>query len=77
MKRKLFEGNVPHEMLITARQKTKLCNAFSNQLASDTRLIKPQISKIIPLGLKAAASAADAGIHKKNSWSWNDTKSIK
>ena len=65
MKRKLFEDNVPHKLLITARKKPKLSNAFSNELTSDTRLIKRQISKIIPLGLTAVASAADAGIHKK------------
>ena len=65
MKRKLFEDNVPHKLLITARKKPKLSNAFSNELTSDTRLIKRQISKIIPLGLRAVASAADAGIHKK------------
>ena len=64
MKRKLFEDNVPHKLLITARTKTKLSNAFSDELASDTRLIKRQTSKIIPLGLTAVASA-DAGIHKK------------
>ena len=27
-------------------------------------------SVLIPLGLTAAASAADAGIHKKKSWDW-------
>ena len=50
MKRKLFEDNVPPKLLITARKKPKLSNAFSNELTSDTRLIKRQISKIIPLG---------------------------
>ena len=29
-------------------------------------------SVLIPLGLTAAPSAADAGIHKKNSWFGND-----
>ena len=28
-------------------------------------------SVLIPLGLTAAASAADAGIHKKNLWIWS------
>ena len=64
MKRKLFEDNVSHKLLITAITKTKLSNAFSDELASDTRLIKRQTSKIIPLGLTTVASA-DAGIHKK------------
>ena len=64
MKRKIFEGNFSHELLTKTRQKTKLCNAFSNQLGKDIKLIKPQISKIIPLGLTVVASP-DAGIYKK------------
>ena len=42
-------------------------------------VIKP-LAKIvlIPLGLAVAASAADAGIHQKNPWLWNNkTKNIK
>ena len=35
-------------------------------------------SVLIPLGLRAAASAADAGIHKKNLRFWNsNTNNIK
>ena len=97
---KMFNGNdLPHELLLTTRQKTKLRNAFNNNMPADLKLSKTQISKIlqsgvflskllgplsktalpliknvikplagnvlIPLGLTAAASAADAGIHKK------------
>ena len=97
---KMFNGNdLPHELLLTTRQKTKLRNAFNNNMSTDLKLSKAQISKIIqsggflgrllgpllktglpliknvikplvksvliPLGLTAAASAADAGIHKK------------
>ena len=99
MSLKMFNGNdLPHELLLTTRQKTKLRNAFNN-MSTDLKLSKAQISKIIqsggflgrllgpllktglsliknvikpvtksvliPLGLTAAASAADAGIHKK------------
>ena len=80
-------------------KKTKTRNAFNNNMSTDLKLSKAQISKIIqsggflgrllgpllktglpliknvikplaksvlvPLGLTAAASAADAGIHKK------------
>ena len=96
---KMFNGNdLPHELLLTARQKTKLRNAFNNNMSVDIKFSKAQISKIIqsggflgkflgpllrtglplinvikalaksvliPLGLTPAASAADAGIHKK------------
>ena len=107
MSLKMFaENDLPHELLLTTRQKTKLRNAFNNNMSTDLKLSKTQISKIIqsggflgrllcpwsktglpliknvikplaksvliPLGLTAAASAADAGIHKKIG-SWNTT----
>ena len=90
----------PHELLLTTRQKTKIRNAFNNNMSTDLKLSKTQINKIIqsegflgkllgsllktgllliknvikplaksvliPLRLTTAASAADAGIHKKN-----------
>ena len=97
---KMFNGNnLPHELLLTTRQKTKIRNAFNNNMSTDLKLSKAQINKIIqsggflskllgpllktgspliknvikplakniliPLGLTAAASAADAGIYKK------------
>ena len=97
---KMFNGkNLPHELLLTTRQKTKVRNAFNKNASTDTKLSKAQINKmiqsggflgkllspllktgspliknvikplaksvLIPLGLTAAASAADAGIHKK------------
>ena len=100
MNLKMFNGNdLLHELLLTARQKTKLRNSFNNNMSTDLKLSKAQFSKtiqsggflgrlldpllktglplmknvikplaksvLIPLGLTAAASAADAGIHKK------------
>ena len=97
---KMFdEDELPHELLLTTRQKTKLRIAFNNNMSTDLKLSRVQISKIIqsagflgsllgpllkiglpliknvikplaksaliPLGLTAAVSAADAGIHKK------------
>ena len=94
---KMFNGNdLPHQLLLTTRQKIKLRNAFKNNMSTDLKLSKAKISKIImsggclgkllgpllkaglplienvikplaksiliPLGLTAAASAADAGI---------------
>ena len=45
---KMFNrNNLPHELLLTARQKTKLRNVFENNMSTDIRLSKAQISKII------------------------------
>ena len=98
---KMVNGNdLPHELLLTTREKEELRNAFNNTMSTDLKLSKAQISKIIQfggflgrllgpllktglplikniikslaksvlilLGLIAAASASDAGIHKKN-----------
>ena len=91
--------NFPHELLLTNRQVANICKAFANNLSTDIKFSKAQLSKmiqsggflgkllgpllktglplmesvikplakivLIPLGLTAAASAADAGIHKK------------
>ena len=100
MNLKMFNGNdLSNELLLTAREKTKLRNSFNKNMSTDWKLSKDQVSKIIqsggflgrllgpllktglpliknvikplaksvliPLGLTAAASAADAGIHKK------------
>ena len=48
---KMFNGNnLPNELLLTTRQKTKLRNAFNNNMSTDLKLPKAQISKIIPSG---------------------------
>ena len=48
---KMFNGkNLPHEWLLTMRWKTKLRNAFNNNLSTDLKLSKAQISKIIQSG---------------------------
>ena len=94
------EANFPHELLLTGRQVSSICKAFSNSSSADVKFSKTQLSKMIQsggflgklfgpllktglpliknvikplaksvlilLGLTAAASAADAGIHKKN-----------
>ena len=49
---KLFNGNdLPHELLLTTRQKSKLKNAFNNNISTDLKLPKAQISKIIQSGI--------------------------
>ena len=105
---KTFNGdNLPHELLLTTRQKTKIRNAFNNNTSTNKKLSKAKINKIIqsggflgellgpllktglplikkvikplaksvliPLGLTAAASAADAGIREKILGSGNTT----
>ena len=91
--------NFPHELLLTDRQVANIRKAFANNLSTDIKFSKAQLSKMIqsggflgkllgpllktglpliksvikplansvlvPLGLTAAASVADAGIHKK------------
>ena len=38
---------MPHELLLTARQKTKIRNVFSKIIATGVKLSKSQLSKII------------------------------
>ena len=48
---RMFNGdNLPHELLLTTRQTTKLRNAIENNMATDTKLSEAQISKIIQSG---------------------------
>ena len=48
---KMFNGNdLPHKLLLTTRQKTKIRNAFNNNMSTDLKLSKAQISKIILSG---------------------------
>ena len=47
----MFNGNnLPHELLLTTRQKTKLTNASNNNMSIDLKLSKAQTSKIIQSG---------------------------
>ena len=47
----MFDGNgLPHELLLTTKQKTKLRNAFNKNMSTDLNLSKYQISKIIQSG---------------------------
>ena len=45
----LHGNNLPHELLLTTRQKTKLRNALNN-MSTDIKLSKAQITKIIQSG---------------------------
>ena len=50
------ETKFPHELLLTNRQVSNLRKVFANHLSADIKLSKTHLS----------ASAADVGIHKKN-----------
>ena len=51
MNARMFNSdNLPHELLLTTRQTTKLRNAIENNMPTDMKLSKAQISKIIPYG---------------------------
>ena len=45
---KMFDGSdLPHELLLTTRRKTKLRNAFNDNMSTDKKLSRALISKII------------------------------
>ena len=51
MSLKMLDGNdLPHELLLTTRRKTKLRNAFNNNMPTNLKLSKSQISKMIQSG---------------------------
>ena len=51
MSLKIFDGNdLPHQLLLTTRQRTKLRNAFNNNISTDLKLSRALISKIIQSG---------------------------
>ena len=43
-------NNLPHELLLTTRQTTKLRNGIENNMSTDVKLSKAQISKVIQSG---------------------------
>ena len=47
---KIFEGDVPHKLELTLRQKRKTHNEFGNESATDIKLSKGQIYKMIQSG---------------------------
>ena len=51
IKLKMFNGNdLPYELLLTTRHKTKLRNTLGNNMSTDIKLYNGQISKIIQCG---------------------------
>ena len=49
-KKNFQDEELPHELFLTTRQITKIRNAFVNNMATDNKLSKAQISKIIQSG---------------------------
>ena len=48
---KMLDGNyLPHELLLTTRQKTELKNAFNDSISTEIKLSEAQIFKIIQSG---------------------------
>ena len=47
--RNFSANNLPHELLLTTRQTTKLRNAIENNMSTDIKLSKAQISKNFPI----------------------------
>ena len=73
----MFNGNnLPHELILTTRQKTKLRNALENSMSTDVKLSKAQISKIIQsgrfLGSLLSKKAGPLENSKENTWFWNN-----
>ena len=51
MSSKMFDGNnLPHELLLTTRQRTKIRNTPNNNMSTDLKLSEAQTSKIIQSG---------------------------
>ena len=51
MSLKMLNGkDLPHQLLLTTRQKEKLRNAFDNNVSTDLKLSKAQISKTLQSG---------------------------
>ena len=46
----LNKEDLPHELLLTTRQNTKLRNAINSNLATDIKLSKAQIKKLMQSG---------------------------
>ena len=52
MNTRIFSANnLAHELLLTTRQRTKLRNSIENNMSTDIKLSKAQISKIIQSGI--------------------------
>ena len=67
MNARIFSANnLPHEFLLTTRQTTKLRNAIENNMSTDIKLSKAEISKIIQsIGFLGSSLSKIAGLLMK------------
>ena len=49
-KKKFEDKELPYKLFLTIRQTTKIRNAFTNNVSTDIKFSKTQISKIIQIG---------------------------
>ena len=62
LNKKNFEDEeLPHELFLTTKQITKIRNAFANNMSTDAKLSKAQISKIIQSGGPFGSRLANLG----------------
>ena len=45
-KKSFEDDDLPHDLFLTTRQRTKIRNTFANSMSTDIKLSKTQISKI-------------------------------
>ena len=60
-KKNFEDEELPHELFLTTRQTTKIRNAFANNMSTDIKLSKTQISKIIQSGGSFGTWLGDLG----------------
>ena len=61
---KMFdEKNLPHELLLTLRQKAKLRNSLNNNMSVDIKLTRAQVSKIIQSGRFLGSLISKLAVH--------------
>ena len=62
---KIFgDEELPHQLFLTIRQTTKIRNAFANNMSTDIKLSKTQISKIIQSGGSFGSWLGNLGTYK-------------
>ena len=62
LNKKNFEDKgFPHELFVTTRQITKIRNVFANNMSTDIKLSKAQISKIIQSGRSLGSGLDNLG----------------
>ena len=60
----MLDGNdLPHSLLLITRRKTKLRNALNNNMSSDIKFSKAQISKIIQFGGYLGSLLSKLAVH--------------